>query len=74
MKTIQFTAVDDGRALGTVTLTDDGVLEYENEDRRKAMGPMVARVGAAKAFEWFSDWSNGMVRSQLVDDTAQAAS
>lgn len=65
-QTIEFTVVG-GNTLGTATLDDDGELSYGSDAVRQIMAGRCARIGDARAFASFVDYSNGYVVSELVD-------
>ena len=65
MRTILFSGVQSGTPIGTASWTDNGLV-YQNDRVRRGMQAMVNRVGEEKAFEWFTDWSNGAIRSALI--------
>jgi hypothetical protein len=62
--TIEFSVVN-GAPLGTATLSGE-VVHYSGELIREIMAPTVSRVGPAKAFRRFANYSNGYVIGKAI--------
>jgi hypothetical protein len=74
-QTLRIVSVDSGRVLGSVTLTDGGMLSFSDPDTEQMFrGPQAAHDWTEQqAFDWYAQgWSNGYVR--IIPVTSPALS